>query len=375
MPIKIVNHSDLDNSQKEVVMLRPFDQQVYISGPPGSGKTSVAILRTKMLLENGFSSMLFVLYNHSLYGYLSTIFRRMNISSNTSINTKDKYFFALARHLRCLPDSYFDIPNYEMKYNMLLDNLLSSNIAPVYEMCMIDEAQDFSEKELRILRRLSKKVIAVADFDQKIYDTNATELLFNDLKRYKLETVYRFGRDIAAVVEQLSKSGERLTGKVTQMGSTKPYLIKSSGSDAIDALCNIIKNKKLSDGTMAIISPLRKNLTDLSAILSSRKVDHFVAPTNDDFRNYNFDSNKPLLIPSLSSKGLEFDTVVLYKYSGGMWDSQMRKNILYVSLSRACRDLYIIEDSGSWIELKNLKGITEMSANNKGGSQDDDYEF
>jgi len=240
---------------------------------------------------------------------------------------------------------------------------------------MIDEAQDFSEKELRILRRLSKKVIAVADFDQKIYETNATELLFNDLKRYKLETVYRFGRDIAAVVEQLSKSGERLTGKVTQMGSTKPYLIKSSGSDAIDALCNIIKNKKLSDGTMAIISPLRKNLTDLSAILSSRKVDHFVAPTNDDFRSYNFDSNKPLLIPSLSSKGLEFDTVVLYKYSGGMWDSQMRKNILYVSLSRACRDLYIIEDSGSWIELKNLKGITEMSANNKGGSQDDDYEF
>lgn len=370
MPIKIVNLSDLDTSQKEVVLMRPFDQEIYISGPPGSGKTSVAILRTKMLLENGFSGMLFVLYNHSLYGYLSTILRRMNIMSNVSINTKDKYFWDLARQMGV------DFPQngyYDAKYEIILSGLLSMPIIPKYEMVMIDEAQDFNQQELTILRKLSKKVVAVADFDQKIYQTDLKEQVFATLKHAKLSTVYRFGKDIAAVVEQLSKSGEKLTNKVSQMGSTRPYRVKTTNASDIEALCKIIANKQLSDGTMAILSPTRKSLDSLTVMLKAKGVDHFFAPTNNELREYNFDSKKPLLLTSLSSKGLEFDTVVLYDFIGGMWDSQMRRNILYVSLSRACRDLYILEHQFCWPELKQLTGVSEM--NDQPQNQENYYDF
>ena len=69
MAIKAPTITDLDNSQKAVVTHKPFDAPMFVEGPPGSGKTHVAILRLQALLNNGYTNVLFILYNHSMYGY------------------------------------------------------------------------------------------------------------------------------------------------------------------------------------------------------------------------------------------------------------------------------------------------------------------
>lgn len=96
MPIKLVTINDLDSTQREVVEMQPFNSPMFVSGPPGSGKTSVAILRTRMLIDNGVTNILFLLYNHSLYGYLKKIFTKMNIRQNVNIETKDIFFWHLS---------------------------------------------------------------------------------------------------------------------------------------------------------------------------------------------------------------------------------------------------------------------------------------
>ena len=52
MPIKLVTINDLDSTQREVVEMQPYDSPMFVSGTPGSGKTSVAILRSRMLTGN-----------------------------------------------------------------------------------------------------------------------------------------------------------------------------------------------------------------------------------------------------------------------------------------------------------------------------------
>ena len=150
MPIKLVTINDLDSTQREVVEMQPYDSPMFVSGPPGSGKTSVAILRSRMLIDNGVTNVLFLLYNHSLYGFLKKIFTKMNIRQNVNIETKDSFFWGLSRRLgHPFPDG----KSYEYKYAQILHNIdeVDEDCLPKYTLLVLDESQDFSRMELQLL--------------------------------------------------------------------------------------------------------------------------------------------------------------------------------------------------------------------------------
>ncbi len=47
------------------ILEHPLDQPLFVAGPPGSGKTVLAVKRAQMLLENGTQAMI-VTFNRML---------------------------------------------------------------------------------------------------------------------------------------------------------------------------------------------------------------------------------------------------------------------------------------------------------------------
>ncbi len=368
MPIKVVTISDLDESQKEIVRTEPWDSSMFISGPPGSGKTSVAILRTRMLLDNGVTNVLFLLYNHSLYGYLRKVFSKMKLKNSINIETKDKFFWGIYFSIK---HGYPDGKDYEEKYEKVLREVsrASESILPRYKLLVLDESQDFSKAELLILSRLTSRMVVLDDFDQQIYqETNAS--IFSKFPQKHLETIYRFGRAIAKIAEPFSSSGIDLQSMVTRTGNTPAYRIETDSSDAFSVLCQIVKNKTVADGTMAIISPRREGLRQLSAMLKGAGIDNFFSDSNNtDLRDYDYDSKRPLLITPHSAKGMEFDTVVMWGFSDKALYYE-KNTMIYLSITRTCGELYLIQTPDTCPELQRLDGFESMEESDSDGIDD-----
>ena len=205
MPVKVPTITDLDVTQRDVVRYQPYDAPMFVNGPPGSGKTHVAILRLQVLLNNGYTNVLFLLFNHSMYGFLRTIFTKMGLSTNIVINTKDIFMNELARNKGYWNSSYNN--DYQTAYNNKLNFLLRCENFDRYDVIVIDECQDFSETEIEILRKMTSKIIAVGDLDQAVYQ-NRPSSYFGSLPSHKLHTIYRFGRKVAQIAQPFSKSRE-----------------------------------------------------------------------------------------------------------------------------------------------------------------------
>lgn len=357
MPVRLPAVNDLDGTQRKVVHHTPYNDAMFVSGPPGSGKTHIAILRLNVLIQNGYTNVLFLLYNHSMFGFLSTIFNKMGIRNNITIDTKDIFFKRLAESqgYRGWNNGY----DYEEKYSNALSYIenLSTSSLPKNDLIIVDECQDFSSREYRILERMSPKILAVGDFEQAVFTFEGKSFM-SKLPSYQLGTIYRYGQKVASIAEHFSDS--YLQTKVTNDDKTDVYKVRVNGqSDSIDKLKRLIDAKKMTDMSIAILSLTNKQLKTVSDELSSRGVDNFYCGNNIDMRNYNFDSNVPVLITPFSAKGMEFDCVILYGYSDywlgsrGFFGDKARE-IIYVSLTRTCKELYLIQENSTYSKLSNL---------------------
>lgn len=362
MPVRLPSINDLDNSQKSVVQHLPYDDPMFVKGPPGSGKTHVAILRLNMLLDNGYTNVLFLLYNHSMYGFLNTIFKKMGLKNSITIDTKDIYFKKIAEANGYSGWSYGG--DYKANYNSVLNYLSNKSGLPRYDVIVVDECQDFSNIEMKILEKLSPKIIAVGDFEQSIY-TSDGKIFLSKMSTKQLSTIYRYGKNVASIAEHFSKDRSNLKSKVTNDDKTDVYKVKATGqSDAIDKIVRLVQAKRNTDLTVAILSITNKQLQGLQSQLKSKGVDSFYCMNNKDFRDYNYDSSAPILLTPFSAKGMEFDCVILYGYDGilnwsGFNDNQ--DEIIYVSLTRTCKELYLIEESNTYSSLKNLSEWVELN--------------
>lgn len=359
MPVRLPSITDLDSSQRKVVQLTPYDEPMFVNGPPGSGKTHISILRLNVMLQNGFTNVLFLLYNHSMYGFLKTIFRKMNIVNNIEIDTKDIFFTNLAR------SNGYNFNNeergnkpgsYLKSYNQRLDfvNAVSDLNLPKYSAIIIDECQDFIDKEMDLLKKLTNKIIAVGDFDQTIYQNKPPSFL-KALKSHRLNTIYRYGQNVASLAQNFAPESKNLSQNVTSLDKTEVFKVKSiNNRDAISKIERILNAKKNTDLTVAIISMKKDVLSELKSVLNYKNINTFYCDTNRTMRDYDFDKNIPVLITPQSSKGMEFDCVILYGFDNSIKYFSLWKEIVYVSITRTCRELYLIEEPNTIRELANL---------------------
>jgi DNA helicase IV len=202
--------------------------------------------------------------------------------------------------------SYNDVDNsYEYEIN---NDELYSNNGWRYGHIIVDEAQNISQMEWRmLLRRVSNNSFTICgDDNQKITTASTMKLsnlnkYFTKMKEYKLLINYRTPEEILSYAES----------ELEKAGIVRTDLIKSIRSEP-ESL-KYIKNDLLLDN----------NLGSLVVI------------TNDPDKY----KDKYYCLTPIESQGREFDTVIL-DYNSVKNDGV---NAIYVAASRANKRLYILE--------------------------------
>lgn len=354
----LVPYNKLSEDQKAIIRrVSRESNDLFVKGPPGSGKTLISLYTLKDMVENQAMKPLLLIYNHSLYGYLTGAMKELDLSDNITIATKDKFFWDLAKIYNIRPQG----KSYEDKYISLLDGLAKVRLDRDYDIAVVDEVQDLRKEEWALIKKITKRITSLGDFDQGVYNTNLSEAEVTQRSNIeRLRDIFRFHKNIAKVAQFFAKSNDSLEDKVSRIEQKDVQLIEVLQGNEASTVAEIIGALKKQQGRIGIISHSHEKLQTLQNSLKSFGIKSSYYVSNRDLRSHDFTSEEPLLVTSFSAKGLEFEHVIVFGFDeddsrvSSMRSQGQLKDILYVTLTRTNSNLYILRSENTIKELSDI---------------------
>ncbi len=223
-----------------------------------------------------------------------------------------------------------------------------------YNHIVIDEAQDYSELQMYILRQLSSNdsFTIVGDISQGIHSYkgigNWKELMedvFSDCDRelLNLKICYRSTMEIMnfanEIIKKLRKDNITLAEPVLRSGD-KPFIIEKNNENEIisDISLKIKDLKEEGHKSIAIICKTTDESLYVYEALKSILKDEINLITDKD-TSY---TGGIVVLPAYLSKGLEFDAVMVFNCSNENYiEDELHIKLLYVSVTRPLHKLII----------------------------------
>ena len=340
---------DLSENQREVIRLG-LDQSHLVTGPPGSGKSVMAIMRTQALSNDGQPTML-LMYNKLLSLYIKGALVHLGLDRSL-VSNYHKWFPKWFR--RCYGVEPPMVSPFEFDWTRCLE-IAGQNPPPeeLREHVLVDEGQDMPRSFYAFLALTTRNMTVFADEYQTLTETNSTvaEILAvtGITSTRSLETNYRNTRAINRV------SGHFWTG----VGSA-PTQLTDSAEDGdkpvldhdpnLNAVINRIvrfeqprRNQQI--GVLLPYADLVKKFYNRLDNKTANPVQMYLSDMPPGKRLVDFSTNGVKVITWASAKGLEFDTVFLpelqsYKNFDSAADLFRKK--MYVLTSRAKRELFFL---------------------------------
>lgn len=205
---------------------------------------------------------------------------------------------------------------------------------------VIDEAQDYNRLQYIIINEIFKKAdfTILGDINQNInpyYHYNSLEELENlfngDTKYIELLKTYRSSPEIINYTNKILGLNHVNAIRKT---FNKPVVIRKGIEDIKDKLISDINKLKSEYKSVALITKDMKEAETLYQMVSEKieisLVDHNTKSFHKDL----------VIMPAYVSKGLEFDSVIVYNNRDNSYKNNER-NLLYVACTRAQHELYI----------------------------------
>lgn len=346
MSLHVPGFHDLSPDQDDVLDI-PLGRSAIITGPPGSGKTAMAVYRAKMLHDTGHPTQL-LMYGSLLSSHVRNAVEKLKIDS--VVDTYHRWFrsFFRAAYGRNPPADGFRYDWNECKRVML------SNPLPERDRrhFIIDEGQDLPKDLYLTLKLASQSMTVFADENQRITDDQSTiaEIAaatgITDIR--SLRRNHRNTDAIAAFAATFhtGKGSDPIGNGTSRDPGPRPALDRYDTRDAAIA---------------AIAAHERQHSTERIGVLLryTHQVKGFYTRLSGSTKNrvqtyLNRKERGRIPIPDLSkpgislvtwtsSKGLDFDTVFLPELQAVKDDpaSEGFRMQLYVLASRARRRLFL----------------------------------
>ncbi|MEV7733547.1 AAA family ATPase [Streptomyces sp. NPDC088921] len=330
--------------EQEAVIDIPFEGQHIVTGPPGSGKTVMAIYRAWMLATTGRQTVL-ITHSNLLHQYCSHF--AQHLSDQFRITT-------FHRWLRSTWQQNFDKPppgsgTSDWSYDwidMIRDCVRNP---PSIEHLVVDEGQDLPNGFYDLCSVLGASITVFADEDQRITEEQSTigeitTALDVRTEFVPLEGNHRTTREIALLASHYGVAPKRqfLLGR-EQVG-VKPCVVHwTSPQTFLKEMARYIKaHPRLEIGVLCK-STQAQRVVELDLAKNGLELSMQTYVSNDMKRSsVDFTTRRVRIVNTASMKGLEFDSVFVpdldsYSEDPSGADIRMRFHVL---CTRARSELY-----------------------------------
>lgn len=341
--MKLPSFRELSKEQDKIYNL-PLTSNYLVSGPPGTGKTVIALYRASMYKEQKQTPIL-LSYSKLLTSYTGDAAGELKIDGLI----KTYHSWIGKTYWNYFHENPPTIADWEYDWMQIVPKLFTKMMVN-RPYLLIDEGQDLPPDFYAAAALMSKNLTVFADENQRITNTQST---FEDIKRqggikleHKLTRNYRNTKQIASVAACFYAG----------MPTGKPDIPEREGP------LPIIQNTKNFDDAINLISRFERNNGHLqvgvftkSTDFQQRILEKLKANTKNEIEFYNsrtgslpsFKKPGVKLITFNSAKGLEFDAVFIPEIQGINMDMSILENkmMFYVLLSRAREHLYLLYSS------------------------------
>ena len=282
--------AELDSEQGQAVEGIPESSSFLLRGPAGSGKTNILLLRAKWLTLKSLSDFRIVVFTASLRKFVAAGCEQYGINPDCVVTQ-----MAFFRNLLNEYSVPFELSkDFELDRNMLAGKVMSlieaKNIPSTYcEAILVDEAQDYTDTELLVFRRLTKRLVLASDSRQSVYRTTHTLGLPEKLVDQNvviLKYHYRSGLRLCKVADAILADTEtypRLQGESRYDEKTRPSSVTRVPCASFEAqqrqiISNIRDQLDLySDERIGVLFPKREQVEEFRSTAESSDLADAVA--------------------------------------------------------------------------------------------------
>lgn len=277
-----IDTNELDEDQWQAVEGVSESASFLLRGPAGSGKTNILLLRAKWLTLKKLSDFKIIVFTSSLRRFVEAGCEQYGV--NPAVAVTQMGFFKSLLQEYSVP---FELSNnFDIDRNMLAGKVMSliesHNIQPTYcKAILVDEAQDYTDTELLVFRRLTNRLVLAADSRQSIYKTTHTPGLPEKLVDNNVITLkyhYRSGLRLCKVADAILSDSEtypKLQGESRYDEGTRPSSVTRVPCGSFqEELQQILSNVRAqidlyADEKIGILFPKREQVQEFERALAA----------------------------------------------------------------------------------------------------------
>ena len=250
-----VDEEELLDEQLEVLGEDLF-KDLILSGPPGSGKTNLLLLRANhLILASPDAEFYIICFTSLLQKFVRTGAGLYSFPENRVITQRKLLEQLLGDHAR-LPkrkagETYSE---RDAVLKSAICELMKTGVGRnTYPVLFIDEAQDYSEEDLEIFKYFAKNLCCAADLRQGIYNTGSTGSPWLKTHPWGASITLQFHYRVAPAI--LEVADKIMAGKFDHKSMLGTHQYKGDPGDV-----EVVSGFKLPDQIEALIPKILKQL-------------------------------------------------------------------------------------------------------------------
>ncbi|MDX1539596.1 ATP-binding domain-containing protein [Arsukibacterium sp.] len=337
------DEDDLVAEQAKVLDLDE-EKSLLIMGPPGSGKTNLLLLRANQLYLGDYPNLHIVVFGSLLKHFIQLGGNQYDFPTEKIVTHAQLFNDILRSEGMGVDSENLQINEARVeRANRLQELVDSGRVGKQFEALLLDEAQDYTPQEIRLMKCLTDVLIATADSRQKIYNVDdCIEVLRNCTDEiYPLTFHFRNGLAICRVADGIFKNAPDYTPLRTHSNYREAdypstFMPKRGLSleEQISAMVTQINDQRFAypNDLIGILCPRNEELDIIFSALTRAGLGYSITRANSK----DFDPSRPIWLSTLTAaKGLEFRALhiagldYLYRMGG------VQKRLIYTGITRA----------------------------------------